>query len=392
MYSVVTQSTEFVQDGFCCNRRLMLPGLPQAGNHTEDFAVQGKDCFMTKKILCVFMVFALIFSLGACKKVKDNTSTAGGTSANAGETEVVTDDEGEPVTDESGDTVTVMSTTSEPEIVTNAKGQPVTNKSGETVTVATTAAATTEYVFISDETMPTGEPIEVTTNTSGKPIEVTTKPDGKPIEVTTKPSGNPTDLPLDKSFFNILKGKKYYMKFTAQMDMDDTKQTIPVAIYVSDKKSLVELTMGGADLGLGAGLAKMSLLNNTNGNYLLISILGVVKGYVKMPADQAGEYDDMFNFSGIEDTSDMTYVKTTKVTYKGVEYICEEYRGSDATTKYFFNKGKLVRIEQVSDDGSKMIMENIEISAKFDENIFSIPSGYKEISEKDLEGLSGLLG
>ncbi|NLX94129.1 MAG: hypothetical protein GXZ02_09840, partial [Clostridiales bacterium] len=86
---------------------------------------------MIKKLLCVFMVFALIFSLGACKKEKDNTSTAGGTSANAGETEVVTDDEGEPVTNESGETVTVMSSTSKPVAVTNTKGEPVTKKGGE---------------------------------------------------------------------------------------------------------------------------------------------------------------------------------------------------------------------------------------------------------------------
>ncbi|NLX92636.1 MAG: hypothetical protein GXZ02_02020 [Clostridiales bacterium] len=125
---------------------------------------------------------------------------------------------------------------------------------------------------------------------------------------------------------------------------------------------------------------------------MLISILGVLKVYMPILADQVSEYDPRSDFSGIFDTSDKKYVKTTKVTYKGVEYICEEYRGSDATDKYFFNKGKLVRIEQVSDDGSKTIMENIEISAKFDENIFNIPSGYKEISEKDLEGLSGLLG
>ena len=60
--------------------------------------------------------------------------------------------------------------------------------------------------------------------------------------------------------------------------------------------------------------------------------------------------------------------------------------------KFFFNNGKLKRIEQVSDDGTTIFMENIEVSASFNESVFDIPAGYKEIDEKDLEGLTGLLG
>lgn len=346
MYSVVTQSTEFVQDGFCCNRRLMLPGLPQAGNHTEDFAVQGKDCFMTKKILCVFMVFALIFSLGACKKDKDNLPTGSDSTTTVGQT----------------DDTSVSTTISATEVVTDENGEPVTDKNGDAVVTDTTVAP-----LISDETMPTGKKVEVTTTANGKPV----------------------DALVDSAMGNILKGEKYSIKFTAQIDMDGSKQNMPAAVYVSGKKSLVELTMSGA--GLGLGLGKMSVLNNDAGSYMLISILGFLKGYVQIPAEEAGEYS-MFDFSGISGTEDMQYVQTTKVTYKGVEYIAEEYRSSDATIKFFFNNGKLKRIEQVSDDGTTIFMENIEVSASFNESVFDIPAGYKEIDEKDLEGLTGLLG
>lgn len=315
---------------------------------------------MKKKFLCVLMVFALIFSFGACKKDNDNTPTSDGSttvagqtddssssgSTNAGATEVVTDDNGEPVTDE--------------------KGEPVTKKVDESANTDTTQ----DVSLISDETMPTGTKVEITTTAGGEPV--------KPL--------------LDSSLGDILKGDKYFIKFTAQIDMDGSKQKMPAAIYVSGKNSLIELTMGDSGLGVGLGLGKMSVLNNDDGNYLLISILGVLKGYVKIPADQSDEYDIMFDFSGISDTSDMKYIQTTKVPYEGVEYICEEYRSSDATVKFYFNQGKLKRIEQVSDDGSKVFMENIEITAKFDEKIFNIPAGYKEISEKDLENLSGLLG
>lgn len=313
---------------------------------------------MIKKFLCLFMVFALVFSLGACKKNDDKTPTGGSSTTVAGQTE---------------DTTTNVDADAT-EIVTNEQGEPVTNEKGEPVTQkvggSINADTTQEVSLISDETMPTGTKVEVTTTVNGDPV--------KPL--------------VDSAFGEILKGNKYSIKFTAQIDMDGARQTMPATIYVSGKKSLVELSMGGAGLGLGSGLAKMSVLNNEKGNYLLISILGVLKGYVPIPADQAGEYDAMFDFSGISDTSDMKYIKTTKVTYKGVEYISEEYRSSDSTIKFYFNQGKLKRIEQVNDDGSKVFMENIEITAKFDEKVFNIPAGYKEINEKDLENLSGLFG
>ncbi len=303
---------------------------------------------MIKKVLCVFMVFALIFTLGACKKNNDKVPTAGGSTTVAGQTEETTDSD------------------SETDTVTGDNGEPVTDENGNTVVTGTTQATP----LISDETMPAGKPVEVPTTTGGKP----------------------TNSLIDSSLGNILKGDKYSIKFTAQMDMDGSRQAISAVIYVSGKKSLMELTIGDAGLGLGLGLGKMAVLNNGTEKYLLIDILALLKGYVRIPADESGEFDDMFNFSGFSDTSDMTYVKTTKVTYKGVEYISEEYRSSDATIKFFFNEGKLKRIEQVGDDGSKVFMENIVITDKFNESIFNIPSGYKEISEKDLEGLSGLLG
>lgn len=294
-----------------------------------------------KRILCVFMVFALIFSFGACKKDADKQPTAGETTTVAGQTDDTAAGDTEYVTNENGETVT------------DANGSPV-------------QAGTTEPVsLISAETMPTGQTVVVTTNASGKPV----------------------DSQIDSALGDIFKGDKYSIKFTTQVDLEGSTQTMPAAIYVSGNKSLIELTMGDSTLG------KMGILNNDSGNYFLISALaGLLKGYMKVPDDQTGDYDAMFNFSTFSDTSDMQYVKTTKVTYKGVEYICEEYRSEDATVKFYFNNGQLKRIEQVGDDGSKVFMENIQITASFSETVFNIPAGYKELNEEDLAGLSGLFG
>ena len=148
------------------------------------------------------------------------------------------------------------------------------------------------------------------------------------------------------------------------------------------------MTMGDSPLGL----AKIGVLNDGKSKYMLISLVGLIKGYMKMPDEDSGDYDALFNFSDFTDTSDMEYVKTGKVNYKGVDYVYEEYRTDDSTIKFFFSDGKLKRIEQVNDDGAKVFMENIEISTSFNESVFNIPAGYKEIKEEDLEKLSGLFG
>lgn len=288
----------------------------------------------------MLLVFALIFSFAACKKDTDKTPTSGESTTLEGQTDAAT----------GGET----------EIFTNENGENYTDANGNPVTIPVTVPVS----LISEETMPTG----------------------KPVEVTTTPAGKPVDSQIDSALGDIFKGEKYSIKFTTQIDLEGTKQTMPAAIYVSGQKSLIELSM--SDLPP----VKMGILNNGTGKYFLISALLIINGYMTVPDDASDEYDDMFNFSGLSDTTDMEYIQTTKVTYKGVEYTAEEYRSEDSTVKFYFNGGKLKRIEQVSDDGSKVFMENIEISATFDESIFNIPAGYKELKEEDLAGLSGLFG
>ena len=292
-----------------------------------------------KRIIAMLLVFALIFSFAACKKDTDKTPTSGESTTLEGQTDAAT----------GGET----------EIFTNENGENYTDANGNPVTIPVTVPVS----LISEETMPTG----------------------KPVEVTTTPAGKPVDSQIDSALGDIFKGEKYSIKFTTQIDLEGTKQTMPAAIYVSGQKSLIELSMG--DLLP----VKMGILNNGTGKYFLISAL-LINGYMTVPDDASDEYDDMFNFSGLSDTTDMEYIQTTKVTYNGVEYTAEEYRSEDSTVKFYFNGGKLKRIEQVSDDGSKVFMENIEISAAFDESIFNIPAGYKELKEEDLAGLSGLFG
>lgn len=219
------------------------------------------------------------------------------------------------------------------------------------------------------------------TTTSNAPVS--TLPSGTATEVTTDKSGKPVNSLLDSAVGDILKGNEYSMKFTMQAELEGETQTMPVSIYVSGDKKYVETKM--------YELMKISFLSDGTDFYLIIPLMS---GYIKMPADQSGEYNDMFNLGdmGIADTSDMNYIGTTKVSYKGTEYICETYEIDGITTKYYFSDGKLKRIENIDTDGTSSTMENIEISSKVDDSVFNIPKNYREISEDDLGALSGILG
>lgn len=330
-----------------------------------------------KKLFSLLLVFVFLFSFVACSKAKDDFPTTHSTTGKAGETsasdslgdetvEYETDKKGNLVTDANGDPIVKgdYERDKNGNIVTDAVGNPVVKDNNPKTTDSD--VLTEPPTLISDETFPPGDK----------------------IEVTIKPDGRPEKSMLETALGNTFKGKKYSFKFTAQMEMEGKTQRVPAAIYVSGKKSLVEMTMGDSLIGL----AKIGVLNDGKNKYMLMSFMGLVKGYMKMPDEASGDYDALFDFSDFTDTSDMKYVKTGKVKYKGVDYVYEEYRTEDSTIKFFFAGGKLKRIEQINDDGAKVFMENIEISTSFSESVFNIPPGYKELKEEDLEKLSGLFG
>ncbi|MGI6248014.1 MAG: hypothetical protein ACOYJX_01220 [Acutalibacteraceae bacterium] len=304
-----------------------------------------------KRIISILLVLFLVFSLSACKRngEEDNTETTDSPDETTTQGfEFATDENGELVTDADGKLVFV---------------NPWEGLFGGDIN-SIFSTSSESFTLISDETMPTGSKVEVTVDSSGKP----------------------KDSLIDKALGNTFKGDKYSMKFNAQIYANGTKQTMPAAVYVSGNKSLIELSLSTASL------AKFGILSNDSGNYFLINALsGMYKGYSKLSDEDAEEYNIISNFADFSDTEDLDYVKTEKVTYKGVEYLCEEYRGEDSTTRFFFSNEKLSRIENIGDDGSRVFLENIEITTNFSESVFDI-KGYKEFNENDLAGLSGLLG
>ena len=89
----------------------------------------------------------------------------------------------------------------------------------------------------------------------------------------------------------------------------------------------------------------------------------------------------------------MDYIETTNVKIKGNEYICESYSDGVNVNKYYFNKkDELKRIEFIAPDGTTSIFKVYECSSKVDDSIFTVPKGYKPLTEEALQGFMGNLG
>lgn len=232
----------------------------------------------------------------------------------------------------------------------------------------------------------------LTTAFSPDPVSDNTMPAGSKVEVTTDKNGMPVNSNLERLFGNVLKGDKYTMKFKIQVDKEDRtgSETLPVTASVwgkqtvletsmaLDKKTQINMTLLAKDEKLYAIIPAASI------NAMLPTKLpSTTKGvYFTMPADS---YDNLF--PDVLNDEDVKYSGTTKVTLNGTEYICESYYSNGTTTRYYFNSNQLKRIEVVERAGTVSILEDITLTNTVNEDMFKIPKGYV-----DFTMLSGFLG
>ncbi len=108
------------------------------------------------------------------------------------------------------------------------------------------------------------------------------------------------------------------------------------------------------------------------------------KTYLVIPTDKVplfkGFYSEMEEDLGLntDETATLEYVKSERVTIKGVEYICENYKHPDGTiTQYYFKDGKWAMMGTVT-NGAVETQEIVEFKAGVDKSLFSL-NGYQDI-------------
>ncbi len=353
-----------------------------------------------KKLLCVIFALIFVFSLSACKKDtgSETTSPESTTAEETTELSMIPLD----MLQEAIEALGISDWDSNYSSLTSEQKEAIktyfalngiavkVNDDGFYYTETTVAQSSTDG--------------ETTTESTTVPVSLISKetlPTGKQNEVETKTDGMPVNSLAESAIGSVMKSGKYTMKFNLQMEQEGTEQNVPVTAYIWDKKTALETSM---DMGTGQKMS-VSILSTGSEAYLSIpgsalssilpTISSATKGvYMLIPDDQFKEF---FPDLTTSESADVKYSGTEKVTYNGVNYICETYSSKGIITKYYFNDGSLKRIEITdtndtpndSSDDTTSILENIELKAGVDESVFKTP---KEKGYMDISLFSSILG
>ncbi len=190
--------------------------------------------------------------------------------------------------------------------------------------------------------------------------------DGSNLSVTCKVTVYDDSL-SSATYFNKLNNEffskgRFTIEGTMSAIVDGKTMNLPFKLARDGKNQYVYTQYTYDDLTLG-------MLINNQKTYLLIP---EYKLYQEMDEGNFGESD----FSGLTDVK--TYVSTKRVKIGQVTYICEEIKGSDGYSTFFYfdeSTGSLKRIKFNDAEGeSTLIVKSIKATVNKSE--FAIPSGY----------------
>ncbi|MBR4050496.1 MAG: hypothetical protein IKK09_08355 [Clostridia bacterium] len=284
--------------------------------------------------------------------------------------EVVTDKQGEAVTDKEGKT----------EVVTEVKTEVLTTVVTVTKPYEPSTAETTngkQENTNASEPSSEGSSVEATTT-----YEDVTFPEGTIIEVEMGSDGKPKEPLMKKVLTDSKNSKQFYINATIVTgEMLGFETGMPVKMYLSGNNMAFEFSIGVAlRIRMVYAGSKMHLIFPSQKYYYTVD----------SGEDASDLIDTDFNLWKSIGSDTMDYVSTSKVTIKGNSYICEEYKDSTNTNKYYFNsKKELKRIEMITADGEATIFKVSECSSKVDSNIFSVPKGYKPLTEDSMKTFLG---
>ncbi|MBR3803399.1 MAG: hypothetical protein IKK37_08165 [Clostridia bacterium] len=244
-------------------------------------------------------------------------------------------------------------------VQTDASGEAVTDAEGNTSVITVTRP--------------------VTTKPSSNSSSAETTPDGEKVDVDVDASGVPVDSKLKKLVNSITSKNAIFVDGSMPME----GQSVAVKVYIKGDNFATEMKMGATNVRVIYTKDSVKM------------IFPSLKYYITMPPESVGPMDTQKMMSMVEKmaSDELKYVETTNVQLDGKSYICETYQDGVNTNKYYFDSNdNLKRIDIVDSNGTSEVTNFNEFSANVPDGVFSIPSGYKEITEDNIGALAGLMG
>lgn len=336
---------------------------------------------MKKGVLCVLLIFAILFSIAACNPTTPVPGVDKGTV-------VLTDGDGSTFIADKKD----------------VKDGTVSSKNDTTKTPVTGGGSILPKNTDPDDPFVTGG------NEKAEVIKKGTIPDGTEVTVAKDSSGKPKTLLLrDGTDGKVLASGKFTMECTMSMNLGATGEevNVPATIVTDGKaysitfqietKDLSSFMGNDADNGdsnltamkmLFGDPMKFVILNDGSKNYMVFPTVGL---YLDTSSAVGSGLD--FNLKPDMSAGDKEYVKTSNVKVGSTTYTVEEYRaknsdsGKTVTYRYYFVGQYLKRLETITPGEDPVIVDVKVVKDKVNSNALKLSKLYK-----NMESVMGSLG
>lgn len=319
---------------------------------------------MKKNILAIILVFSLLLSFAACRKLDSESITIESKAYivddegvtrdihNEGSNYFYYDADGNRIEADSKDVVVETLKVTESQTLT-PEAQSFFDQFAD--------AESIEEMVEADETQPSLENDQLIPDDAFNEIDVEVDADGKPVH---------EDVEL--TFDEILEGDKFTIDVNLKIKSNETETVVPYLFMRNGDNLYFETAMPRED---GIGSTRMNFLLLDDNCYAIIPSM---RAYMTIPKETVGESIPLDELGGFED-AEGTYIQSYMVESNGQTYICDVYEYEETVTKYYYLGDQLKRIETVS--GSNVtIMEINKISSEVDESKFAAPKNYLDLA------------
>ena len=352
---------------------------------------------MKRNIIAVALVFAVLMSFAACKKLPQDSEFVYESQVYVVDDEGVThnlkteyNENGEEVyyyEDYNGNKVTVankdvvVKTTKVRKTTAPAASDGNYELTPEEQSFLNVFNDPDAFENLADETLTQPE-LEISD-------ELIPEEDFKEIEVEIDKDGNPKHKDVEKRFTDIIEGGKFTFDLVIKSVTPEDEVVIPMRLIRDGNKMYYEVAAPVSE----QGSVKMALLFRDNTCYMIIPSM---RAYMKSPVEDMDQIldVDINDLVGSETEDKSTYISSNEVEINGKKYICDIYESDETTVKYYYSDKEIKRIEMVSPDGKTEIVEFNEVSDKVDSSKLKVPSGYFDMTnlmKQDYSAFSGIV-
>ena len=193
------------------------------------------------------------------------------------------------------------------------------------------------------------------------------------IKVEIGSDGKPEHENESVSYEEIMKKEVFTVDITMKTKNNGVEMVMPIVFMRNGKDLFIETAIPKED-GKGSTRANIIFLDGTC--YMVIPSM---RAYMSIPKETVGEMIPEDAFDSIEKEITGTYVSSGEVDYEGEKYICDVYENEGTTVKRYYQNGLLKREESISGENITIIEYN-EVSTKVDKSKFAAPKNYFDLT------------